>query len=580
MRNTTAESLRRIRDESKQPSEIYAKVLQIDYLNKQVQVQIGSRATWVQVVSSLDLGTRQNPKVIPGGEIQLVRWGGNAYVAARYIATNYLPLVGTSIGAGVVAQMLGAPAFFSVIQRGVQLEANWSAVQGAIAYELYSNTIPSANGAKLVTPAGFVGTSYQLTISGGNSVLIPNGGFESGDLSRWAVVSVEVDTPTGNPDQIAVTGVEKYSGNYALKAFSGGGSNGSQIASEFISINPATSQKLQTRYKIIDPTATATLVLYFTYHNAAFEYLSGSSIAVISETATTVWKLAQGGIESNPNAKYIQLYIEFFCAYGGTATFYVDDVAVVGTPETSASSLVYAVRAIGAQGQASPFSAWLQPTVQRAALGDPSRAHTQLDYANAAISVSNFVGGEDAGNNAGARINENGIDGNLLVAPKSATLWHDESVVLAGNALAHVHNTNQDYGVTVYQNTPANGDTFEQKVFLRPGWYTFNVLGTTDANRGIVDWYLDDVKLLAGQDWYAAAIGYNVVKASSVPFVVQYGGAHTLKAVVNGKNASSTSYYLVLTKMWFAPASVAETALYLKFNYPQYSGGLIPLGVL
>lgn len=138
--------------------------------------------------------------------------------------------------------------------------------------------------------------------------------------------------------------------------------------------------------------------------------------------------------------------------------------------------------------------------------------------------------------------------------PRRATLWHDESTIVAGNVFTITANSSAIYDVIVFQSPAANADSFTSGFLLRPGTYTFSVLGYTDTTRGIIDWYIDDVLALAGQDWYAGAGAVNVVKTGTV----QVKGAspyHKLTGVVNGKNASSSDYFIVLTKMWFKPSA-------------------------
>jgi hypothetical protein len=69
-----------------------------------------------------------------------------------------------------------------------------------------------------------------------------------------------------------------------------------------------------------------------------------------------------------------------------------------------------------------------------------------------------------------------------------------------------------------------------------------------------VDWTLDGVALVTGQDWYSGGgLVYNVRKANTV--TVPTSGNHTLKGTVNGRNAGNTSDYdLVITRMRFRKA--------------------------
>lgn len=137
--------------------------------------------------------------------------------------------------------------------------------------------------------------------------------------------------------------------------------------------------------------------------------------------------------------------------------------------------------------------------------------------------------------------------------PTRATLWHQDALVTVGNAITSTMQSLQGYGFWSGIRPAANGDTFTQSVFLRAGLYTFSVLGIADTDKGLHDWYLDNVLFVLGQDWYAAATTRNVIKTVTV--TVPNDGYHVLKCVVNGKNAGSTGYTNSLTKYWFKKAS-------------------------
>jgi hypothetical protein len=134
-----------------------------------------------------------------------------------------------------------------------------------------------------------------------------------------------------------------------------------------------------------------------------------------------------------------------------------------------------------------------------------------------------------------------------ILLPTRATLWHENSAVLVGNALLVGSDSNQMHTTAPFQNPAANGDTFTQSAFLRAGSYTLYVRGVTANNIGKIDWYIDNVLVLAGQDWYSAGLTYNVLK--STPLTIVGDGYHVLKGVVNGKNASSSNFFMSLTKM-------------------------------
>jgi len=143
------------------------------------------------------------------------------------------------------------------------------------------------------------------------------------------------------------------------------------------------------------------------------------------------------------------------------------------------------------------------------------------------------------------------IDGSQLthlIYPVTATLWHDQSKILTGNPFWVIHESNQNYSVGAQQNTPADGDSFSDTFPLKGGSYTLNVLGITYSDKGMIDWYIDGVLFLSGQDWYTPGVTYNVVK--STPITIVGDGLHTLTGLVNGRNAASTNYFMEFTKVW------------------------------
>lgn len=133
--------------------------------------------------------------------------------------------------------------------------------------------------------------------------------------------------------------------------------------------------------------------------------------------------------------------------------------------------------------------------------------------------------------------------------PYKDTCWMDENKILTGNAQTSEFNASQQYATMSYRASPADGDSFSQNIFLATGTYTLGVLGVTNSLYGKVDWYLGATKIADGQDWYSADQVYNITKTQA-SINVATAGIYELKAVVNGKNGSSSNYYLVLTKFW------------------------------
>jgi hypothetical protein len=164
-------------------------------------------------------------------------------------------------------------------------------------------------------------------------------------------------------------------------------------------------------------------------------------------------------------------------------------------------------------------------------------------------SIGNVVGAQGPQGEPGAP----GANGTTPILPKRAVMWHEESIVAAGAALVTVINTSQEYNILVRQSAAANGDAFTNSFWIRAGTYTLYILGQTFSDGGKIDWSIDGAGVASGQDWYSAIQTANVIK--TVTGIVLTDGYHKLTGTLNGKNATSTSYFMRFTKFWLVPAS-------------------------
>lgn len=143
--------------------------------------------------------------------------------------------------------------------------------------------------------------------------------------------------------------------------------------------------------------------------------------------------------------------------------------------------------------------------------------------------------------------------GSWPTLPKRASWFFDEATHALNITLAL--SASQMYGMT-WQTAPADandGDTFTFSGYLAAGTYILSVLGNTYSTRGMLDWYIDETRVTAYQDWYSAAAVYNVIKTASI--TVPTSGYHVLRGKVNSKNAASTDYVISLTKVWLKMAA-------------------------
>lgn len=136
--------------------------------------------------------------------------------------------------------------------------------------------------------------------------------------------------------------------------------------------------------------------------------------------------------------------------------------------------------------------------------------------------------------------------------PKRASLWHQESTVISGNAITTVVDASQAYAAVWAQLASADGDEFSQSFLLQPGNYTLYILGTTSSDHGILEWYIDDVFQFSN-DWYTGVAARNVVMSGAI--VVIGNGIHIIRGKTNGKNAASSNFVAAITHMWIKPTA-------------------------
>lgn len=92
-----------------------------------------------------------------------------------------------------------------------------------------------------------------------------------------------------------------------------------------------------------------------------------------------------------------------------------------------------------------------------------------------------------------------------------------------------------------------DGDSMSWSFLSETGTYTFSVLYSKYTSRGIIEFLVDDVSI-GTVDMYNGSSVLNVVTDMTDIALVE--GTHTLKALVNGKNASSSDYIMAVE--WFS----------------------------
>jgi len=104
--------------------------------------------------------------------------------------------------------------------------------------------------------------------------------------------------------------------------------------------------------------------------------------------------------------------------------------------------------------------------------------------------------------------------------------------------------TNSSFaGLCSVESDGVDGSEVAWQVSLDEGTYTLTVIGQTSSNRAIQSFQLNGSEV-ASWDAYDAGGANNVVNTET-GIVVATSGVYTFSILANGKNASSSSYYIV-----------------------------------
>ena len=104
-------------------------------------------------------------------------------------------------------------------------------------------------------------------------------------------------------------------------------------------------------------------------------------------------------------------------------------------------------------------------------------------------------------------------------------------------------NSNFLYGIQPWlSSTVADGDSWSVNFIAAAGTYTAIQYHQVQNNAGIIDWYIDDVYKFS-LDMYAAATARIFTTQTNIT-ITNPNRIHTLRAVCNGKNASSSAYVI------------------------------------
>lgn len=254
---------------------------------------------------------------------------------------------------------------------------------------------------------------------------------------------------------------------------------------------------------------------------------------------------ATAGAAGNVNVGTHYLITTFVDAYGETDA----DLGQASSVVVSASAKTVALTAI-------PLGRWgtvarkVYATIAGATSTDPTAYYLLTTIADNTTTTATY-NVTDASLVAGARLPTVNTTGSRPMFPQVPVIWADELISNATQAITT--GVAQPY---YYYRGPAaadanDGDTYEGSFWCAAGTYTIHTLGWGFTTSPKVDYYIDNVLVSSGQDWYNTASAEKTI--SSV--VIATSGYHHLLIKVNGKNASSTDYRFMTTKIWFMPSA-------------------------
>jgi hypothetical protein len=319
------------------------------------------------------------------------------------LTTKLYPYLQQAINPTPVGAGLAPPFITSIVQAGTLLSMNWNPVPDAVQYQILMNTTPSTVGA---TELGWTTATHWIgpLNTGALSELIRiNPGFESGDFTGW--------NPWLYPEHISISSTYKHSGTYSCRLNIPAGvflETGILVESEQFSVIAANTYAASLYAKVLTGDADTLLVVEIRWRDSSNVQISASTVGSIANTAD--WTLLSLNATAPAGAAIASVYAQAFSSSEAVALdAYVDDFSLIGQPAIRDTTLLYAVRALDAQGNISAPSTWLVATQSPSALGTPSGDHTMLDPVRKGVVTSNFVAGT-----AGASITPDGIDGKLL----------------------------------------------------------------------------------------------------------------------------------------------------------------------
>lgn len=151
-----------------------------------------------------------------------------------------------------------------------------------------------------------------------------------------------------------------------------------------------------------------------------------------------------------------------------------------------------------------------------------------------------------------------GSGGAGIYPQKTPRLWHGDGNWSAGSTI----NAQLNNGYPQYYPTPAPDATthpyVEHSIVLAAGTYVMTLVGQAQNVMGMQEVRIDGT-LVGTVDWYSSA-AVNNAYSPTLTFTVPTSGRHVLRLTANGKNASSTNYYVTVSYYVLIATSLTTSA--------------------
>jgi hypothetical protein len=136
--------------------------------------------------------------------------------------------------------------------------------------------------------------------------------------------------------------------------------------------------------------------------------------------------------------------------------------------------------------------------------------------------------------------------------PTRQIMYHDESLVTAGNAIARTVDGAQYFTFYAAQNPSADGDTFTQSVVLLPGTYQMSVYGRKTSSSGQLTLTIGSLEIDSQRNFYNGST-LDAQTVTDPIFTIDDGKRYVITGTVDGKDASSSGYDIDITYMAIVP---------------------------